>query len=88
MGARWECGNAAACGQPDAAVPLPFASHLADHLSSATPSEGPSLGSMAEGGAAVAGGAGAAGLGHGGQRWRRISESSCSTLREVEGLRD
>lgn len=74
----------AAGGQPEAAAP-PFASRLGDHLSSATPSDCPSLGSMAEGGTQAAGVAEADGMGHGGQRWRSISESSCTTLREVVG---
>ncbi|KAI7843467.1 hypothetical protein COHA_002943 [Chlorella ohadii] len=98
---RWAAGPEAAAeaeesseGSPstaaaaaDVAASPPFDSHLADHLSSATPSECPTLGSRVPGGAAGAGEA-AAGSSvseqrHGGRPWRRISDSSCSTLREV-----
>lgn len=69
----------------DAGASPPFNSHLADHLSSATPSECPTLGSRVPGGAGSAAAEAAAGYdeGHGGWPWRRISDSSCSTLREV-----
>ncbi len=98
---RWAAGPEAAAeaeesseGSPstaaaaaDVAASPPFDSHLADHLSSATPSECPTLGSRVPGGAAGAGEAAAwssvSEQRHGGRPWRRISDSSCSTLREV-----
>ena len=64
----------------DAAASPPFDSHLADHLSSATPSECPTLGSRVPGGAGLAA---VEAAGNGGRPWRRVSDSSCSTLREV-----
>lgn len=75
----------AASGASAAAASPPLDSHLADHLSSATPSECPTLGSRVPGGTW---GRAAAGLaceadGLGGRPWRRMSDSSCSTLREV-----
>ncbi|PRW33964.1 hypothetical protein C2E21_7199 [Chlorella sorokiniana] len=77
--------TAAAGGDSDAERSPPLDSHLADHLSSATPSDCPTLGSRVVGGMA-AGEAPAAGDGEerfSGRPWRRISESSCSTLREI-----